>query len=55
MARCAKLVKCKPILHSFIFTKASESGARGRVVIGRKNPFPKAQGRLASERSSREE
>lgn len=42
-------------LHSFMFRKAYEFGGRVRVVIGRKNPFPKTQERLASEKGSREE
>lgn len=41
-------------LHSFVFTKAHKFGGRVGVVIGGRNPSPKTQGRLASEKSSRE-
>lgn len=40
-------------LLSFVFTKAHEFGGRVGVVIGGRNPSPKTQGRLASEKSSR--
>lgn len=48
---------CEMQIYSLLIPlhKAYESGGRVRVVLGRRNPFPKTQGRLTSERSSREE
>jgi len=40
---------------SLIHAKAEESEGRVTVVMARRNPFPKTQGRLAIEKSSREE